>query len=145
MREPSGYTEAMCKLSDKLKLCTCDASVADLVSYWVFYRFIEGKNHMVIGRVMIRDPLDPEVEAHNRSLLLARLNESDAFDVDLEPRDGDRLQLTFRLSPTDARKTIIYGYAHAAGRWVEEPYDNLGWQWHHDQEQTGEVRYARSP
>ncbi len=132
----------MCMLSDKLKLCTCDAaSVGELDHYWVLHRFIEGKNSMVIGRTRIPEKLDAQAEAHNRALLLARLNESDAFDVDLQPKDRDRLQLTFSFS-TPQPKTIIYGYGRVDGRWVEEAYDNLGWRWHHEEERFGEVRSA---
>jgi len=134
----------VCKLSEKLKLCTCSAgSVADLEDYWVLHRFVEGKNQIVIGRALLPDKLDAKVEAHNRSLLLARLNDPDAFDIDLRPRDGDRLQLTFRFSVGGAAKTISYGYTHAQGRWIEQAYDSLSWQWHHDSESFGEVRSAR--
>jgi hypothetical protein len=135
----------MCKLSEKLTLCTCSAaSFADLEHYWVFHRFVAGKNEMVIGRALLPDKLDAEVEAHNRSVLLARLNEIDAFDVDLKPKDGDRLQLTFRFPLAGATKTITYGFAHAGGRWVEQAYDHLSWRWQHDRESFGEVRSARA-
>jgi hypothetical protein len=135
----------VCELSRKLKLCTCDVgSVAELDHYWVFHRFVEGKNEMVIGRVAMPPKLDAKVEAHNRSVLLARLNESDAFDVDLKPRDGDRLRLTFRFSKgfPAKDKTITYGYAKKDGRWVEEAYSGLSWRWHHEEENFGEVRAA---
>lgn len=138
----------MCKLDERLKLCTCDVpSVSALEHYWVLYRFDEEKNHMVIGRVRLPDKLDAEVEAYNRRLLLARLQEEDAFDVDLHPKEGDRLAITFQCSEVDAsgrrvKKTITYGYARTGGRWVEEPYDSLSWEWHHDQERFGALRPA---
>jgi hypothetical protein len=133
----------MCELSDKLKLCTCDVgSVADLTHYWVLHRFVGGKNHMVVGRTAIRDTLDPKLEAHNRALLLARLNEGDVFDVDPKPHEGDRLLLSFRCEEAGKPKTIQYGYAHVGGQWIEEPYDALGWQWHHDRGPFGDVRAA---
>jgi len=133
----------MCELSENLKLCTCDvASVAELRHYWVLYRFVEGKNHMVVGRTAILDTLDPRLEGQNRALLLARLNESDVFDVPQALRDGDRLMLSFRCNEAGKPKTITYGYERAGGRWVEKTFDGLGWQWHHDRGPFGEVRPA---
>lgn len=136
----------MCKLRETLKLCTCDVpSVSALEHYWVLYRFDKAKDDMVIGRVMLPDRLAAEVEEYNRRLLLARLQEEDAFDVDLHPEEGDRLAITFACSEANAsgrlvKKTITYGYARTGGRWVEEPYDPLSWQWHHDRERFGELR-----
>jgi hypothetical protein len=138
----------MCKLSEKLKLCTCNArSVAALKHYWVLFRFDATKNRMVRGRVSLPDRLDAKVEAYNRRLLLARLQEADAFDVDLHPEEGDRLAITFQCSEAGASgrratKIITYGYAHKGGRWVEERYNPLSWQWHHDRERFGALRQA---
>ncbi len=93
----------MCKLSNQLKLCTCDVGSVDrLEHYWVLHRFDPRKDDSVIGRLFMPHTLDGRVEAYNRSLLLQRLQEGDAFDVDLKPREGDRLQLTFRCSEADA-------------------------------------------
>lgn len=139
----------MCELSKKLKLCTCDAgsSVAALDHFWVLHRFDPAKNTMVIGRVRMPDRLDAEVEAYNRALLLARLNEPDAFDVDLGPREGDRLQLTFTFRKhvppgKESVKVIHYGYAYENGRWKEMPYESLSWYRKHHREQSGELRPA---
>jgi hypothetical protein len=129
----------MCKLSDALKLCTCDAaSIDELDHFWVFHRFDPTKNELVIGRILIPYALAPEIEAHNRALLLARLDDPDAFDVDLAPRDGDRLQLTFRFG--GHYEQTHYGYERRAGKWVEQAYDGLSWSHHHDREHFGEVR-----
>ena len=141
----------MCRLAPTLTLCTCAVrDVSRLPHYWVLHRFDPRKDTHVIGRVARPDVLDPQDDAHNRALLRVRLQEPDAFDVDLAPRDGDRLQLTFRFSGRDRAgrrtvKEITYGYAWTAGRWVEETFDPLMWQWHHDRERFGEVRPAIDP
>lgn len=130
----------MCKLDHRLKLCTCRArSTAALTHSWVFHRFDAKKSRVVIGRVALPPRLAEEIEQHNRALLLSRLNEADAFDVELSPREGDRLQLSFRFSDT---KWAVYGYEHRDGRWTEQPFSPLEWQWHHDQESFGVVRGA---
>jgi hypothetical protein len=138
----------VCKLSSQLKLCTCDVGSVDrLEHYWVLHRFDPRKDDSVIGKLFMPHTLDGRVEAYNRSLLLQRLQEGDAFDVDLKPREGDRLQLTFRCSEADASeslkgKIITYGYAWSAGRWVEQAFDPLSWRARHDEERFGEVRPA---
>ena len=98
----------------------------------------------MIGRVAIPQKLAARVDAYNRSLLLQRLHEDDVFDVDLKLRDGDRLQLTFRCSERgasgrSAHKVITYGYTWNAGRWTEESFNPLFWQWHHNREMFGEL------
>lgn len=133
----------MCTLSETLKLCTCESgSLGDLDHYWVFHRFVDGKDNPVIGRVLVSYRLDATTEAHNRSLLLARLNQPDAFDIDLQPRDGDRLHLAFRIIVAGAPKTVTYGYALSGGTWVEQTYNSLAWERHHDRETFGEIRGA---
>lgn len=143
----------MCILSARLKLCTCDfKSVAKLrrskiKHTWVLHRFDPTKSNMVIGRVSMPDTLEATIDADNRAMLLERLNEDDAFDVDLKPQEGDRLQLTFRCSTPNASgqlqvKCIHYGYSRVAGRWVEEPFCPLTWLWHHEEARFGVVQEA---
>lgn len=133
----------MCTLSETLKLCSCDAgSLGDLDHYWVFHRFVEGKDRPVVGRMLGSYPLNATTEAHNRALLLARLNRPDAFDVDLKPKDGDRLHLAFRITVAGKPETVTYGYALAGGTWVEQTYNSLAWERHHDRETFGEIRGA---
>src|ERR1700754_961408 len=89
----------MCKLSGKLKLCTCNATtVSRLQNYWVLHRFNAEKDVRVIGTMLLQDKLESQTEVHKRALLLERLHEPDAFDVDLQPGEGDRLQLTFQCT-----------------------------------------------
>lgn len=138
----------MCRVSPRLKLCTCDGrKVSRLAHYWVLYRFDPNKNVRVIGRVATPDALDPRAEAYNRATLLKRLNEPDVFDVEPKLKSGDRLQLTFRCSEAEASggvraKTITYGYAFTDEGWVEEPFNSLLWQWHHEPSTVGELRPA---
>jgi hypothetical protein len=128
----------MCEVSEKLKLCTCEvASVGELENYWVLHRLVKGKDQIVVGRSLLRPRLDEDLERWNHLILLARLNEPDTFDVDLEAREGDRLLLVFR-------KDITYGFQRERGRWVPagEPYDHLAWARRHVSERFGEVRAA---
>jgi len=142
----------MCELSKKLKLCTCAvASVEHLRHYWVLYRFNKTKDDLVMGQAMLLEEPGKAVQAYNRSLLLERLNEHDAFDINLNPQEGDRLQLKFTCSDSGVLsiltrnrkiKKIIYGYTYRNGRWIEEPFDHLAWERRHDREKFGEIQSA---
>lgn len=130
----------MCQLERKLKLCTCGKIArSKLEHYWVLHRFDAEKNDRVLGRIAVPPELGRGVAEEHRALLLERLQEADAFDVDLAPREGDRLQLSFRFSATQWAK---YGFAFRGGRWVEEEYCPLGWRWHHTEERFGAVKDA---
>ena len=40
----------MCKVSDKLKLCTCSKKEGEyLQNSWTLYKFVEGKHEMIVG------------------------------------------------------------------------------------------------
>ena len=136
----------MCELPKALRFCTCKArSLAQLTHFWVFYRFDKTKDDMVIGRVALPDRLDATVDKYNRALLLARLHEDDAFDLDLDPREGDLLAIAFRCTEVNQRgvredRTITYGYKRTGDRWVDEPFNHLEWQWHHHHERFGKLR-----
>jgi hypothetical protein len=134
----------MCELSTKLKLCTCGAaSVSELRNYWILYRFDKAQDCIVAGSIVSYDEPSKTVQANNRALLLERLHEADAFDVDLRPREGDRLQLTFTCSEPGGRvKTLYYGYEYKSGRWTEEEYDELSWERKHYQAKFGKVQPA---
>jgi hypothetical protein len=64
----------MCKLSHRLKLCTCDVpDISELEHYWVLHRFNPQKHGTVRGRVARPDTLDVRVDVYNRMLLLQHL------------------------------------------------------------------------
>lgn len=142
----------MCKLEGILKFCTCTAKQATrLDQFWVFYRLNAEKDFRIIGRVAIPARLRPRVHAENRRLLLARLNEDDAFDIDLQSAEGDRLAVTLRCAEEDREQDprrsdlITYGYERQNGRWVEAQFDPHSWQWHHDQEHFGKLQATPAP
>ena len=138
----------MCKLSHQLKLCTCSVpEVSKLKHYWVLHRFDPQKHELVHGIVFPAHTLDARVDAYNRALLLQRLHEDDVFDIDLNLQNGDRLQLTFRCSEPDASgrptvKRITYGYTWTAGRWTEEAFDSMEWEYSHDAAMSGELSHT---
>lgn len=132
----------MCKVSDKIKLCTCEVtSVSKLKHYWILHRYNKSKNNIIIGEFMLPYMLDEKMLINNKAMLLNRLNEADAFDVELSPKSKDRLQLTFTC-PGANDQQITYGYSYKKGKWVEEDFDSLEWSWNHDEQKFGIINPA---
>lgn len=90
---------------------------------------------------MVPYVINEESLLYNKELLLKRINETDAFDVDLAPKHLDQLQLTFTCSKTYTGK-ITYGYQFEQNRWIEMEYDSLEWAWFHDEEISGNIKPA---
>ena len=127
----------MCKVSDKIKLCTCSAgSINELKHFWILHRYSKTKNEIFIGELVMPYMIDGATFLNNKTVLLKRINEADAFDIDLSPKNKDRIQLTFTC-PEPADQQITYGYSFKKGIWVEEEFDPLTWSWHHEKDKFG--------
>ena len=130
----------MCRVSDKLKLCTCKTEdVYKLKHYWIFYRFIEGQKRIVIGSVNPPYRLDLFLDMINRQSLMRILNEESPFDVNLSPAANDLLSLHFTCGENDK---LVYGFKFEDNEWCDEPYDPLMWMWHHTEEIGGKISNA---
>lgn len=92
--------------------------------------------------MMIGEPMmtywDAEDELHNRVLLLKRVNEPDAFDVDLKPKAKDRLQISICCG----HRYMDYGFVYKGGERVEEEFDGIEWMWRHEEVEFGKVAGA---
>ncbi|MCB9192195.1 MAG: hypothetical protein H6602_11065 [Flavobacteriales bacterium] len=118
----------MCQPTNQLKLCTCATNEQRKVpATWEFHRFVEGKDHYIIGLMVGPPPISLEEDEANSTRLQARLNEPDAFDVDLNPQPNDRLVLCFRTN----QGTYHYGYEFTENQWTAIDYDPFGWEQHH--------------
>ncbi len=130
----------MCRIANTIKLCTCGAaSIAELKHYWVFYRYDKNKDEVMIGEVLI--PVawgDPEMIALNEAMLLQRLNEADAFDVNLSPKNKDRLLIAIGVGDKSSGYHN-YGFMWQGKKWVSCPYQYFEWTWKHDEIQFGKV------
>ncbi len=139
------YIELMCRVSDKIKFCTCSASSTEMLKhYWVFHRFVEGKDHIVIGQPMFPYSIDDRTNNYNREQLLKRINKRDAFDTILNQREGDRLQISIQCGE-GFNGYIHYGFSFNSCQWVEEEFDSLMWMWHHEESRFGKIRSALMP
>ncbi len=132
----------MCRVSDKLKLCTCASSISKLKHYWVLHRFSEAKDVVVIGEAMLPASISFEDDKFNRDTLLRLLNDGNVFDVDMKPSYKDRLQLTFTNSSSSEKFQIDYGFEYLNDRWELIEFDHLEWMWHHEEDLFGKIKNA---
>ena len=130
----------MCVVSDKIKFCTCSAEDLDgALNTWTFFRKRPRSNETlhILGSAMMPLEIDFFTELQNQETLLKRVNERDAFDIDLNPEEGDRLLLSFRKDK-DA-PPLWYGFEYFDGVWEEESYSVFDWMETHKEGEKGKV------
>lgn len=49
----------MCRITDKLILCSCDTGLDLHDNHWVLNRILDGKEEIMIGQPMLPYDLDP--------------------------------------------------------------------------------------
>lgn len=88
----------MCKVSDKLKLCTCKTkNVERLKHYWRLKRPTE-KKHCVVGEMILPADIGDRSHKLNQKTILKQLNETNVFDVEIRHEENDILELHFTLT-----------------------------------------------
>jgi hypothetical protein len=101
-----------------MKFCTCKAaSTEKLQHYWCLYRYNKHKNDSVMGLLIPNEHLDLNFEV-NKVVLEKRLNEDDAFDMELAFKPKDVLEIV--CHNLDSSKRMVYGFQ----------YKNKKWHWH---------------
>ena len=131
----------MCKVSNKLKLCTCTKPLENLKHYWIFHRFIKGKNEFVIG-----EPIMPEYflftnHPDNESIIEELLNNKNLFDVDIIPKNNDRLELSLTCKDPIVR-LMTFGFEYKSSKWKTIEYDCFGWMQKHEDVKHGKITNA---
>lgn len=112
----------MCKISPNLNLCTC--AVEDprtLKNYWILRRPYDG-DFYILGTTTVPFFLDFEDEKHNLEVLLKALNSVDCFDVVLDIKEKDVLDLHFDCKGNE----IIYAFVFEREKWEVGEYDPFG-------------------
>jgi len=129
----------MCKITSKIKFCTCKASSNEkLQHYWCLYRFNKDKNEMIVGNVILPDYLlDINYEV-NKVVLEKRLNEEDAFDVDLSFKPKDVLEIVCN-NFNDSKRTV-HGFKYKGKRWQFYEIDDFYIMGHYDVLSFGKMK-----
>lgn len=128
----------MCKITSKIKFCTCKASSTEkLQHYWCLYRFNKDKDDVVMGMLLPDEPLTIDFEV-NKVVLEKRLNEEDAFDVDLSFKPKDVLEIVCN-NFNDLKRTV-YGFKYKGKRWQLYEIDDFYIMGHYDEVGFGKMR-----
>jgi hypothetical protein len=131
----------MCKVSNKLKLCTCTGDFDKLKHYWIFHSYVKGKNEIVLGQPLLPDYFIFSNHPDNEVILEKLLNEGNAFDVAIVPKSKDRLELSFTCNDNRENR-LTYGFEYKKGKWVAKEYDCFMWMYNHDEESFGKISNA---
>jgi hypothetical protein len=127
----------MCKVSDKLKLCTCATKdIYSLKHYWILHRFDDNKDDFIVGEIIEPYLCKPDIELYNRDVLLRLINIPSTFDVDINPKPKDRLELSFSVG----NESLVYGFEYKNGSWESEEYDTFEWMSHHNEYLAGKIK-----
>jgi hypothetical protein len=130
----------MCKISDKIKFCTCKAKSSDsLKNYWVFHRYDKGRFDGIVGTCNLPVLMDEDIVNYNEETLLKRVNEVDAFDIDLQPKNKDRLEIVLNCKQHFGGDLHI-GFEYKKGQWVACEYDLFEWTWKHTEDAFGKLK-----
>lgn len=131
----------MCKVSDKIKFCTCsaeDLQVEDLDHYWILYRYHKGRTSMTLGEPSLPTEFkDPEFSI-NRDTLLQRVNEHDAFDKPVDLKRKDKLELVLN-SKGDYDKVLFYVFEYTGRKWKYVEHDPFELMDHYYEMDSGEL------
>ena len=132
----------MCKVGDKIRFCTCSTDAENKKAYWTFYKHQDDLAISVDGDLIMPLLLDPEVDHLNRSVLLQRINEKDAWDFDLAPKHLDRLSVTLTCKKDGEEGYITYGFEfdESSNKFIECEYDAFDWLSNRTEEGSGEVK-----
>ncbi len=127
----------MCKISDKLKFCSCDIDdIYDLEHYWIFYRYEKDQLLRIMGSMLPPMNILITTARYNNKSLLSLINDPSSFDVDLKPKAKDRLQLHFTI---DSVQFLDYGFEYKDNKWVSKKYHPFGWQEKYAEDKGGKI------
>lgn len=119
----------MCKISDKLKLCTCNQieDIFDLKHHWRLYQFEESK-FRIVGELMPPQEfmIGKNDNKYNHEKLREMLNEGNCFDFDIKLTKGDILEIHLTCEPdrNDVEEAfLVYQFVFNGRKWVKEKHD----------------------
>jgi hypothetical protein len=119
----------MCKVSDKIKFCTCSSGIKNLRkldNYWILYRYNHNDDNLIeeitIGVIYTTNLVENNNEL-NKETILKRLKEIDTFDVPIKFEVSDILEIHLNnLNPT---KKLIYTFHYFGQEWDFNSNDSI--------------------
>ena len=124
----------MCKVSDKLKLCSCKAkNVEELKHYWVLKRH-NGENNCIVGEAILPANIGEAADKVNIKTLGQMLNSGNCFDIKLEHQENDILELHFTFNADPEKYFMLpchgnylaYAFVFKNNKWKKTDFDPFG-------------------
>jgi hypothetical protein len=115
----------MCKISDKIKFCTCGSDTIDrdeLDNYWILYRYNENKFSPIIDGLFYLIT-NEKYDDINKNTILNRLKENDAFDIPIKFEENDTLVI--HLNQLQQSNELVYSFNYNNKEWQYESYNPL--------------------
>lgn len=118
----------MCKISDRLKLCTCKTEDVELLkNYWILYKY-KKSNVFLMGEPMLPQyyEIGKETNEYNYNKLEELLNTRNCFDIDIEINNKDILELNFTYSFSSEKIQqihLVYEFVYKNNKWRANEYD----------------------
>ena len=124
----------MCKISDKLKLCTCKTdNVEQLKHYWILKRH-NGQNNCIYGEAILPANIGEQSDRINEKTILKMLNSGNCFDMELILHEDDILELHFTFHADPEKYFMLpchgnylaYAFKIKKGIWKKTDFDPFG-------------------
>jgi len=123
----------MCQVSEKIKLCTCKTkNVEQLKHYWRIKRRSK-KAYSIVGEISMPADIGEENDKLNKDNILNQLNTSNIFDIEMQHKHNDVLELIFSFK-ADREKFLnfqpnvgdylAYAFKFKNGEWKKYDYKN---------------------
>lgn len=110
--------DCMCSVSSEFKLCTCSAGELENASaIWKLFSRNPESGLQMLGELKLPYPMDPLEFIRNQDKLLARLSESDVFDVQPKLKNYDLLVFIFRSTQPEFADRE-YSFLFSSGKWI---------------------------
>lgn len=132
----------MCKVSDKIKFCTClddTIDIEELNHYWVLHRYNKDKNLSVMGMPVFPNDLNPLFEI-NAEIVLHNLNTPEAFDKEIELKRGDRLEAVVCSNTAGNDDRFYYNFKYTGKIWKSIAVDYFDIMSRFDELNMGEIQ-----
>jgi len=136
----------MCQVSDKIKLCSCKTkNVESLKHYWQIKRKNKDTSY-IVGEISMPADIGEKNDKLNMDIILNQLNTGNIFDMDIEHKNNDILELVFSFKADRERfrnfspntgDFLAYAFKFRNGQWKKFDYKN--WVIDFDEVEKGKI------
>jgi hypothetical protein len=120
----------MCVVSDKIKFCSCveeGVDITKLDNYWILYRLNpkSATEEVNFNEIEIGKLVKPEAESTfqiNENIIAKRLNESEAFDIQIKFKNKDTLVIYLT---NNLLERFSYQFEFERKKWNPVPLSNF--------------------